>query len=173
MASSPNRKGAGGEDSVTCSRSGRIRKPKVFYDPSESDPKRRSLPTFEATKAKKAPKTTPNEPATDETKKLSSSLEKVPAKTKPQTVAAAINNRRRTICVPVYDEETGCIVCGRSDTKKGRFVNCIDCTKRGHFTCLRNDKLFKAADQELNWQCPTCKICVYCHILKPSVSITS
>ncbi|XP_031627097.1 supporter of activation of yellow protein [Contarinia nasturtii] len=143
------------------SRSGRVRKPKVFYDPSHSIDKRRSLPNMETTKSKKSTKATESEPMTN--------VEKT--KRTPPVNAATINNRRRTICAASFiipDDGTGCIVCGRADIKKGRFVSCIDCIKRGHFTCLRNDKLFKTADQENNWQCPACKICEHCRKFKPT-----
>lgn len=183
MAQSPKRKGAalvaGTDDGPSLSQRGRVRKPKVFYDPSEASAKRRSMPNMETPKPKKVAKTTIElhpEPAPIETKKPEKVVEKVSPKSKRDVpAAAAINNRRRTICVPAMcdDDANGCIVCGRSDTKKGRFVNCIDCIKRGHFTCLRNDKLYKTADRENNWQCPSCKICEYCHTIKVNVRITS
>ncbi|XP_055297578.1 uncharacterized protein LOC129566069 [Sitodiplosis mosellana] len=166
MASSPQKRkfpDVSPEEPVV-SRSGRIRKPKVFYDPSESA-KRRSLPNTETAKSKKASKVVEAQPE-QQVKKLEKSPieEKEKAKIAP-VKAAVINNRRRTICASTFavaDDGTGCIVCGRSDIKKGRFVNCTDCNSRGHFTCLRNDKLFKTADQEHNWQCATCKICKHC-----------
>lgn len=172
MSYSPKRKTAGVEDGQSCSRSGRVRKPKVFYDPSESDAKRRSLPNMETTKSKKVAKVIESEPKIVEPIKPDKTAEKTPPKPKRENSAPAgtISARRRTICVPIYDDETGCIVCGRIDTRKGRFVNCIDCIKRGHFTCLRNDKLFRTADRELNWQCPACKICEYCQDAKSKVS---
>lgn len=148
------------------SRSGRMRKPKVFYDPSTyAIDKRRSMPNMEITKPKKSTKATEAEPM----EQLTVEKEK---RTQP-VIAAAINNRRRTVCASSFviaDDGTGCIVCGRADIKKGRFVSCIDCIKRGHFTCLRNEKLFKTADQENNWQCPACKICEHCRKVKPTVS---
>lgn len=158
----------------TTSRSGRIRKPKVFYDPStvKNDAKRRSMPNMESTRGRK-PKVVEPEPS-PEIKKI----EKVAAKenaAKRVVAPSAINSRRKTICASsfsLHDEGSGCIVCSRSDVKKGRFVNCIGCDKRGHFTCLRNDKLYKTIDQEHTWQCPDCKICEYCRKVKPNVSAT-
>lgn len=173
MASSPQKRklpDVSPEESEikSTSRSGRVVKPKVFYDPSVNA-KRRSLPNIEAAKQKKAAKTVPAE-------RKVKILEKSPSQEKsenPPVKAAVINNRRRTICTPnfvIADDGTGCIVCSRSDIKKGRFVNCTDCKKRGHFTCLRNEKLFKTADQEHNWQCSACKICKHCLKLASSVS---
>lgn len=166
-------------DDISCretvSRSGRVRKPKVFYDPStvKNDVKRRSMPVaIETVKAKKSGKILESETVQKSDKVLLQEKEKL--KQKQTQAAALINNRRRTICASSYLVPTdgkGCIVCSRSDVKKGRFVNCIDCDNRGHFTCLRNDKLFKTADQEHNWQCPTCKICDYCKKFKPHVRI--
>lgn len=196
MANSPQKRKASDmtTDELTISRSGRVRKPKVFYDPSV-EAKRRSLPNMEAPKSKKAvkqpsmefevppgdelltpePSSTPTpaqEPQQIETKKPEKVVF-IQEKPKVPTVkAASINNRRKTIgSVPVFDAENGCIVCSRSDIKKGRFVHCTDCNKRGHFTCLRNEKLFRTADQEHNWQCSNCKFCEYCQKYKPNVSI--
>lgn len=154
------------------SRSGRVVKPKVFYDPSVNA-KRRSLPNIETAKPKKAAKSIEQQAGESQVKKLEKSPSQEKSKN-PPVKAAMINNRRRTICaqnVIIADDGTGCIVCSRSDIKKGRFVNCTDCKKRGHFTCLRNEKLFKTADQEHNWQCPACKVCKHCLKLTPSVSI--
>lgn len=183
MATSPQKRKISdmiGEE-PTITRSGRVRKPKEIYDPSVE--KRRSLPNFEIPKSKKTtkpatvepeiipePNLTPESVTTKKTEKVVVAAQEK-AKRDPPPNAAAINNRRKTIgAVPVFDEDNGCIVCGRSDIKKGRFVNCTGCDKRGHFTCLRNDKLYKTADQEHCWQCPTCKICEYCGKLKPNVS---
>lgn len=174
MATSPSKRKISDADEPNVRQSGRVRKPKVFYDPSDST-KRRSLPNMETTKPKKSAKFAEPEPQSETYEKKQ--LEKVmsnPEKSKrePAVTPAPITNRRKTVCsVPLFDDGTGCIVCGRSDTKKGRFVQCIDCIKRGHFTCLRNDKIFKTADQELNWQCPSCKICEYCNKTKSSVSV--
>lgn len=196
MANSPQKRKADTvfDEPTTVSRSGRIRKPKVFYDPSEVV-KRRSMPIVEALKPKKSTKLPEPElvpspthalitsirPEPVELKKreiknpyeLKSPVKKVPVIEKPKPKAASIgNSRRKTVCViaSVYDDGgNGCIVCDRCDVKKGRFVNCIDCIKRGHFTCLRTEKLFKTADQEGDWQCPSCKICEFCNKSKPSV----
>lgn len=197
MANSPQKRKADAafeEPSNTVSRSGRVRKPKLFEDcvcPSDMIiSKRRSLPTAKTAKVKKP---LPNGDLVNSSPPLSVSIETaeqktpeklatfavpVAAKAKAKPKPAAIgNNRRRTVCVPsgpvFEDTGNGCIVCDRSDVKKGRFVNCIDCIKRGHFTCLRTEKLFKTADQESNWQCPSCKICEFCNKSKPNVSIAS
>lgn len=158
------------------SRNGRVRKPKVFYDPS--DVQRRSLPNMEF----KKPKPQPPAPKTSEIEN-----EKTKSATEPTTAADpfkkpcmkninlspsqiksnVIHKRRQTIGPANF--ENGCIVCTRSDTNKGRFVNCMDCIKRGHFTCLRTAKLFKTADTEKSWQCPTCKICIECRDPEPVV----
>lgn len=175
-------------DEVTTSRSGRVRKPKVFYDPSldkkKTVGKRRSMPNLETPKGKKAAKIAvpEKEPEVKKSDKVNSpkAAKENPAKPKrdqAQSAAATafINSRRMTICassISLNDDGAGCIVCGRNDVKKGRFVNCIDCAERGHFTCLRNDKLYKTVDQEHNWQCPACKICEYCRKVKPNVSTT-
>lgn len=156
------------------SRSGRVRKPKVFYDPSV-EAKRRSMPNMETAKLKKPMKAEKIHLDFDITEIKKPEKTTVPpekVKRDPPVNAAAINARRKTVCAVVYDTENGCIVCNRSDIKKGRFVDCINCIKRGHFTCLRNHKLYKTADQEHNWQCPACKVCEYCRKSKPSVSIT-
>lgn len=185
MANSPQkRKADSAFDDQTVSRSGRVRKPKVFYDPSEVV-KRRSVPiSVEASKpmikSPKLPEPSPLNPSPTsnastqpELGEMKPPLKKSPIIEKPKAKAATIgNSRRKTVCVAsVYDEDgNGCIVCDRSDVKKGRFVNCIDCIKRGHFTCLRTEKLFRTADQEANWQCPSCKICEFCNQNKPTVS---
>lgn len=184
MANSPQkRKADSALDDQTVSRSGRVRKPKVFYDPSEMV-KRRSVPiTIEASKPmNKSPEQSPLTPNASppsnvsvrpDSGEMKPPLKKSPIIEKAKTKAAAVgNSRRKTVCVSsVFDDGgNGCIVCNRSDVKKGRFVNCIDCIKRGHFTCLRTEKLFRTADSEANWQCPSCKICEFCHQNKPTVS---
>lgn len=184
MANSPQKRKADValDEPATVSRSGRVRKPKVFYDPSEVVAKRRSVPiSVEASKPIQTksikftePQSSPSSSVRPEPIEIKSPPKKVsPVIEKPKAKAASIgNNRRKTVCVAsVYDDDgNGCIVCERCDTKKGRFVTCIDCDKRGHFTCLRTEKLFKTADQEGNWQCPSCKICEYCGENKPNVS---
>lgn len=185
MANSPQKRKAADAnlDDLTISRSGRVRKPKVFYDPSEVVIKRRSMPV-EVPKPKKSTKLpepesiaspTINSNARPEPIEMKKPEKVVTITEKPRPKAATIgNSRRKTVCVgSVFDDDgNGCIVCDRCDVKKGRFVNCIDCIKRGHFTCLRTEKLFKTADQELNWQCPSCKICEFCNKSKPGVSVT-
>lgn len=171
MATSPKKKNLDlAHDEPTLSRSGRVRKPKVFYDPSDIDTKRRSLPIIETVKTKKVKLMVPEA----ERNILQKSLDKL--KNDSLVKPGVINSRRKTICSSstIFDgkfEENGCIVCGRSDIKKGRFVSCIVCIKRGHFTCLRNDKLFKTTEEH-NWQCPSCKICEFCRKVKPNVSIS-
>lgn len=148
-------------------RSGRVRKAKVVFDPSDMDIKRRSMPIMEVPKGKRAPK-----PSTQSPKEVPVKIEKKSDDEDDEDeefkMVAPISKRRKTISVAAL--ENGCIVCLRADVKKGRFVNCIGCTKRGHFTCLRNDKLFKTADSEKCWQCPSCKICKNCMKSKPNVS---
>lgn len=168
----------------TISRSGRIRKPKEIYDPSV-EAKRRSLPNYETSKSKKSTQTKPVAVEPEVKLEQNSTSESVESKTTekeviceqektkcdPPTNAATINNRRKTIgAMPIFDDDHGCIVCHRSDVKKGRFVQCTGCDKRGHFTCLRNEKLYKTADKEHCWECPACKICEYCGKFKPNVS---
>lgn len=168
-------------DERSVSRNGRVRKPKVLYDPSDVDAKRRSLPNMEF----KKPKSQPPAPKTPEIENESSSKTTSPTEPtiaddpfkKPasktlspsQIKSNTINKRRQTI--GPANCENGCIVCTRSDTNKGRIVNCMDCMKRGHFTCLRTAKLFKTADTEKTWQCPTCKFCIECRDHEPVVII--
>lgn len=157
------------DSNTSVGRSGRVRKAKVVFDPSDVDIKRRSMPIMDVPKAKRAPKATvppnPTEPADIKAEKKTD--DEADAE-EEFTAVAPIAKRRKTISVAALDN--GCIVCLRADVKKGRFVNCIGCTKRGHFTCLRNDKLFKTADSERCWQCPSCKICKNCMKSKPNVS---
>lgn len=174
MASSPHKRKISDvlTEEPSLSRSGRVRKPKVFYDPSV-EAKRRSMPNMETAKSKKSIKVDKIYVESDimEIKKSEKTAAPEKVKREPCVNAAAINARRKTIGAVVFDNDNGCIVCNRSDIKKGRFVDCINCIKRGHFTCLRNHKLYKTADQEHNWQCPACKVCEYCRKAKPSVSI--
>lgn len=166
-------------DERSVSRTGRVRKPKVLYDPSDVDAKRRSLPNMELKKPK------PHTPAPKNPEIENESSSKIQSVTEPTTAedpfkkpcnktlspsqikANVINKRRQTIGPTNF--QNGCIVCTRNDTNKGRFVNCMDCIKRGHFTCLRTAKLFKTADTEKTWQCPACKICIECRDHEPVV----
>lgn len=153
-----------GVPETTIGRSGRVRKAKIVFDPSDDyyqSSKRRSaaasVSSDSETKTKKQP------PKATETKKE--------ATKKPETELPnppAISKRRKTIA----SFENGCIVCSRSDIKKGRFVNCIECNSRGHFTCLRNAKLISNSDQENNWQCAVCLTCAICYESSVFVSKT-
>lgn len=152
------------ENEPKVSRSGRIQKAKVVFDPSDADLKRHSmpnvLPATKPTKTTKSVVTIPSQPiASHNTEK------KTPDEQNENRFGAPIAKRRKTIAF-----EYGCIVCSRTDIKKGRFVICTECSRRGHFTCLRNNKLFKTADSEQNWQCPKCRICGVCRKAKPNVS---
>lgn len=159
------------EWSLSVSRGGRVRKAKVVFDPSEY--KRRSMPNMEPPKPKRAakPPTAINVEAAEEEKPDEPEANDSQEEESNSMPVATIAKRRKTISVAAF-ESGGCIVCFRSDIKKGRFVNCIGsgCKKRGHFTCLRNDKLFKTADSEKSWQCPGCKVCKTCLTAKASVS---
>lgn len=125
------------------SRSGRVRKAKGVFDPSDTDlpSKRKSASCLEGdSKAKKIAKT-------------------VEAKRDAREAPSDVDGvRRKTINL----NENGCQVCTRSDPKKGRFVNCVDCSARGHFTCLRNAKLISMAAEENHWQCSHCLRCGAC-----------
>lgn len=160
------------DEPSTRSRGGRIRKPKVFFDPSDIDPKRRSLPIMDAKRPKKSKPADTIKDEDDTTKIEKEAIPMEKPKTKrlspSQIRANLINKRRQTISSTTF--ENGCIVCSRSDINKGRFVSCTDCMKRGHFTCLRTGKLFKTADTEKTWQCPSCKICEVCGNQEPIVS---
>lgn len=154
-------------DLLSVSRGGRVRKAKVVFDPSEY--KRRSMPNMEPLKPKRPMKGTVSTVEAQE--EVNDSAESNEEEQTFKSVAS-IAKRRKTISVAVFESD-GCMVCFRADIKKGRFVNCIGmgCKKRGHFTCLRNDKLFKTADSETGWQCPTCKVCKACLTAKTTVSI--
>lgn len=151
------------------SRTGRVRKPKVFFDPSVVEQKRKSMPNMEIKKPE--PKKAKSNEEASKRDKDSAAAGKDKAKTKrltpSQITASAINKRRQTFAVAF---DNGCIVCSRNDILKGRFVNCTECIKRGHFTCLRTGKLFKTADTEKTWQCPSCKHCESCGEQEPIVS---
>lgn len=130
---------------LNVSRSGRVRKVKGVFDPSDVEvpAKRKSVPVLETeAKAKKFVK--PADIKRDSGKET--------------TTESNIIVRRKTINF----NENGCQVCTRSDPKKGRFVNCIDCPARGHFTCLRNAKLIGMAAEENHWQCTQCLRCAEC-----------
>lgn len=154
------------DSSLIVGRSGRVRKAKVVFDPSDVENKRRSMPIMEVTKATKRQATAVKLIENIKVEKKSNQDEDVAEQV--FSSLATINKRRKTISVAAF--ENGCVVCLRADIKKGRFVNCIGCTKRGHFTCLRNDKLFKTTDTEKRWQCPSCKVCKACEKAKPNVS---
>lgn len=153
------------------SRSGRVRKPKSFFDPSDDPTKRRSLPIVETKKLKKSTDE-PTSPKREKTAAAEPKLENVQTKmlSPSEIMANPITKRRQTVGPVVF--ENACIVCSRSDPKKGRFVNCTNCMKRGHFTCLRTGKLFKTADIEKDWQCSSCKICEVCEKQEPLVSFS-
>lgn len=155
-------------DSVLVGRSGRVRKAKVVFDPSDMEVgmKRKSWAAIyegEA-KPKKAPKT-------------SDIKKEVVEQPEPSLEASKkIVQRRKTVGAPVTHPATDehdvheCIVCGRSDIKKGRFVICIHCPTRGHFTCLRNARYLGSAPEEKHWQCTDCLKCTQCNDPTKTVS---
>lgn len=127
---------------ITSSRSGRVRKAKVVFDPSDMDVKRRSLPiSVEIEKSKKLTKPVVEAKKVVSPPKALAIVDKIDKKLPRFAVQANPigNKRRQTINTTVC--ENPCIVCSRSDIKKGRFVNCMDCLSRGHFTCLRIGKI--------------------------------
>lgn len=136
-------------------RSGRVRKAKVVFDPSDDQhsSKRKSAGADNESKAKKLPPKVVVEMKKEPPKKTSLPLVEVDLPN-----PSMISTRRKTIA----SFENGCIVCSRSDIRKGRFVNCIECNSRGHFTCLRNAKLISNSDEEANWQCAVCQTCSAC-----------
>lgn len=143
----------GNQTTLNVSRSGRVRKVKGVFDPSDVEvpSKRKSTPILETEiRAKKLPKPDNNI-----------------RETKESSVETNATIRRKTINL----DENGCQVCSRSDPQKGRFVNCIECPIRGHFTCLRNAKLISAGIGEKNWQCSRCLRCAACNNLSKSVNI--
>lgn len=139
---------------TTVGRSGRVRKAKVVFDPSDDQTsKRRSTATENELKMKKPPTKLLVETKKEPLKRPALQL------TGPEMAnPLMVTKRRKTIA----SFENGCIVCTRSDIKKGRFVNCTDCNSRGHFTCLRNAKFISNSDEESNWQCAVCQICSTC-----------
>lgn len=164
---SPVQSQSSGESSgsTLVGRSGRVRKAKVVFDPSDMEVglKRKSWSVVETeTKPKKVAR---------------SSDVKVEVVTPKQTTPEAakkIDYRRKTVGTSVVaaatDGENGCIVCTRSDVRKGRFVVCINCPTRGHFTCLRNARFLSSAPEEKHWQCTECLRCAQCNETKQSVS---
>lgn len=149
--------------SAMVGRSGRVRKAKVVFDPSDMDmgTKRKSWSVTETeVKPKKLPR------ASDVVKK------EVPSSPPSLETAKKVDHRRKTVgtLVAPGEDENGCIVCTRSDVKKGRFVVCINCPTRGHFTCLRNAKFLSSAPEEKHWQCDKCLRCAQCNDTKKAVS---
>lgn len=157
---------------------GRIRKAKVVFDPSAEQTITKRRLTIAA----------PNGIANEDTATTSTSASPTTTTTtttttvttKPKKDLSAILKRRATeilssnrdrIMNGSLGAENGCIVCTRTDVKKGRFVNCKDCGARGHFTCLRNSKMICTSEEELHWQCPTCQTCAICYESAIVVSI--
>lgn len=155
-------------DSALVGRSGRVRKAKVVFDPSDMEVgmKRKSWAAIYESEAK--PK---------KAIRISDTKKEVAESSQPSAVASKkIVQRRKTVCAPVTHSATDehdvheCIVCGRSDIKKGRFVICIHCPTRGHFTCLRNGKYLGSAPEEKHWQCTDCLKCTQCNDSTKAVS---
>lgn len=146
-------------------RSGRVRKAKVVFDPSDMEigSKRKSWSVAESeTKPKKVVR------LSDVKKEVAAPQQPI-----PETVKK-IDYRRKTVGSQMVEnsaaDENGCIVCSRADIKKGRFVVCIHCPTRGHFTCLRNAKFLGSAPEEKHWQCSECRRCGQCNDKNQAVS---
>lgn len=151
-------------------RGSRIRRAKIVFDPSDEPvSKRQSIPkSKEGNKKESSLKRVSIESATPSASSLASTPTPVQTESAtPPTVAKPIEKRRKT----TTELDNGCIVCGRNDVKKGRFVYCSDCCTRGHFTCLRNSKLISSPGEENCWQCSTCQTCGICYESSVVVSI--
>ena len=147
-------------DGNQTTRHGRVHKAKVVFDPSDDHAvkKRIALAAVEdKVEVKPKPKAVEVKKVVQNDKRMSDPLPK------------PIQHRRKTISTN-FELEVGCIVCTRTDTKKGRFVFCTDCQNRGHFTCLRNAKLLGSPIDESNWQCSTCQVCTVCFETSVTVS---
>lgn len=156
---------------VTVGRSGRVRKAKIVFDPSDEPKalKRKSstntiTTTLPPTAIENEPKVKPQLEQSDEVVKQDNERKSFvpPAVSDIELKPSMVSKRRKTIAT-FENEYNGCIECGRSDIKKGRFVNCMDCDSRGHFTCLRNAKYISNSDEEKKWQCPVCQTCAVCY----------
>lgn len=153
--------------STLVGRSGRVRKAKIVFDPSD----------MEVVSKRKSWSVTENEVKPKKVARSSDAKKEVMPTPPPANTETAkkIDNRRKTtgacVAIAAATDENGCIVCMRSDIKKGRFVVCINCTTRGHFTCLRNAKFLCSAPEEKHWQCAKCLRCAQCNDTKKEVSI--
>lgn len=152
-----------------------MRKAKIVFDPSE-DPtsKRRSIGAGDTV----GPKLKSPVAAADPAKEKQLSTEPVMQRRKtdvlPLTRTSDAGSQEHSFGNNSSgDLEPGCIVCERVDTKKGRFVRCIDCSSRGHFTCLRNSKFITCADDEPTWRCRGCQLCSACDESAILVSMAS
>lgn len=132
-------------------RGSRIRKAKVVFDPSDGlAVKRRAT----ISSSESDTKTKSQSLKTMDVKRETNGKRLVEWPTKTIDFS-----RRNTIT----NIEKGCIVCARSDIKKGRFVYCLHCSTRGHFTCLRNNKMISTSNEEATWQCVSCQTCNVCY----------
>lgn len=168
FASPPNNNVVNDSSKMKPTRSGRVPKPKPIWDPTEKFCElRRQRRNLEAQKAQKL-----KESIAEESKELpkAQALFEMKSPHFPVVANSIGNKRRQTISTAVC--ENPCIVCDRSDTKKGRFVDCIgmNCFRRGNLSCLRSAKYFKAEDDEDHWRCPQCKICKNCSGTRNDVS---
>lgn len=165
-------------------RGSRIRKAKIVFDPSdgpiakrqsiqksresnkkESLSNRISIESATVSSSSLASTPTPSTPTPAEPDELVAEI--IELEPPAQVVAKPIDKRRKT----TNEIDNGCIVCGRTDVKKGRFVYCSDCCARGHFTCLRNFKLISSPCEEATWQCSTCQTCGICYESSVLVSL--
>lgn len=149
------------DSGIPSGRGGRVRKAKIVFDPSDEQNK---------SKRKSTPLVSPEVEPMAKQLNRSTEFKRVELWSRKSTepiLAKPIDKRRKTM----GEFENGCIICSRSDVKKGRFVYCIDCSSRGHFTCLRNGKLITSAEEEPSWQCAACQTCGICYESSVIVSI--
>lgn len=114
----------------------RVPKPKIIHDPTLEECKRRMLRrSIEAEKSQKLAEAIIN--GNDVPPKAPAMVDqKLP--TFPIRANHIGSKRRQTISTSTTVCANPCIVCERSDRKKGRFVNCINCLSRGNLSCLRS-----------------------------------
>ncbi|XP_055911200.1 histone acetyltransferase KAT6A [Eupeodes corollae] len=142
------KRGRKSDGPTTVRTTGRIKKAKVVFDPSDNNlPKhlRNSAGSVQSSQQQSQ-----SDHASD------TSNERRIKEEKPRIVNSnSLNN--------VFDE-TCCYVCGRRELKKNKnkLISCKDCDHKAHISCLRLDFEDHVKLRE-NYRCDVCQICSSCY----------
>ncbi|XP_067641771.1 histone acetyltransferase KAT6B [Eurosta solidaginis] len=175
VAQNEEASGVGGADHVGVRTTGRIKKPKAVFDPSDNYLPRSQRPTLTTSQSsstggapvgtsllvdRKRDTPTSQHQVTQESKRISQTSTTLGTPPTATTTAAAAQTPETTANTDVCD------VCQKREAKRGthaknKLIKCLDCERRVHKLCLPVD--FEDIDTlRQNYRCDNCRTCDVC-----------